>query len=316
MVIATPLGNIGPGDQLQEVLRPDATEDELGAERWEIREALKGGEVNEQEARDMLALSGYALSNPDPLEFGPEFGPLDTIANAGLALLGEFVSDPLSAPAIIATGGGALARPAIASSLRSINRTVAKRIATEVGEEGYQSALSQMTKATEDLAAQKLAGGGYARYMPKSATAAAKGGQRIQPGDISDMDRLDAVLDMGADTAHPWSAAIREGVEGMGTLGHVAVKAPRIIKTAQAIDRMVDPFSLFGYWKTGALVPAVMSKEASHGAIDAIGWRVIRRLDGALAEAGVPPRRSTARATSPSPTTPCRQATRPTRAGR
>ena len=35
--------------------------------------------------------------------------------------------------------------------------------------------------------------------MPKSATAAAKGGQRIQPGDISDMDRLDAVLDMGAD---------------------------------------------------------------------------------------------------------------------
>lgn len=295
------IGSLPFNDQLGQVTKPTATINEIGEERWAIRESLAAGEINEEEARDMIALSGFSLSNPNPIKLGSEFGPLDTIANAALSLGGELISDPTTFTPLVLAKAGTLTARATSVTFRSIQRTIAREIVEqEIKNAGrvladseldaiYKGALKTVSDEAERVAGESLAKQAPLRHLPKSATEAAKAGEAVGPEGITQLDRVEALLDIGKDRAHPWSQAISRGIEGAGTSGHIAVKTPKIVKMGQAVDRMTDPFTLFGYWRTGRKVPIAMSKMASHGHIDALGWRTARVVDSLYDDAGVDP---------------------------
>jgi hypothetical protein len=289
-------GSLPFNDQLQQLKRDDATPELLGEERWAIREQLKSGELNEEEARDAIAMSGMALSNPNPL--GTK-GPVQVIANAALALGGEIVGDPLTAPAVVATGGAYLGKAPVQATLMSIIRAAGKAeveagikatgkvLGESAMEEALDAARQSVIRQASELATERVGRQAGLRHLPKEATALAKQTGKVAEGHVSDFDRLEALLEMGADPAHPLAEGIKAGKQAAGTMGHIAVEFPKIVRMGQAIDKMVDPLSLFGYWKTGRVVPAALSKHAAQGYLDALGWRVTHRLDAALRDAGV-----------------------------
>ena len=301
------IGSLPFNDQLHVISDEKNTDEDLGEERAEIRQRWKSGELNDEEARDAIAMSSFALTNANPISVGDEFGPVDTIANLAIAMGGELISDPLTYATL---GTGTLAKAGVGTAVRTIAtvdravgtaavraaakaaghtapEAIAKFAETAAGKEVRKVAIEAFTKESEELAAQKLGGSALLRHMPKQATAVAKATGKAPTEAVTAYDRLSAIQSMGGHGQSAYADAIKEGIQAAGISGHMAVKAPTIVKMGQAIDKLTDPLSLFGYWKTGKQVPMIMSKMAAHGYTDAIGWRVTRSLDDKLSRAGV-----------------------------
>jgi hypothetical protein len=242
-----------------------------------LQEEFAKGEINEDQYRDLILLSGFGLTNPDPTGEG------NTLPNAAVSLGLELFSDPLTLPLF---GAGTLAKTstfaaskvvlpsitrsgveaAVEAAARAAGRDVGEFAGSAVGAEVRREASQRVATLIEEVTG---------RMKPN-----------LLPKQRTDLDRVEAAMEIIARDPD-MGPALEAGLRAAGVSGALVTRAPKIIKIGYSIDRAMDPLSIFNRNQGAARAPIVISRMFGEGYFDALGWNTVFRLDSTMRAAGI-----------------------------
>jgi hypothetical protein len=249
----------------------------LTPELVSLHEQFTNGEITKDEYRDLILLSGFALTNPDPLGKG------NTLPNAAVSLALEVFTDPFSLPLL---GAGTLAKTSTLAATKMVLPSITRSgvdAAVEAAARAAGREVSEFAGTAVGAEVRREASIRVARTIEEATL-------RLKPNvlvkNLTDLDRVEGAMEIMARDPD-MGPLLEAGLRNSGVSGALVTRAPKIIKIGYAIDRAMDPLSIFSRNMGSKRAQLLVSRHYGEGYFDALGWNTVFRLDSTMRRAGI-----------------------------